>query len=93
MSERFPVTGVDALLGVGSSFEGRVLFEVTVADRRRTVFVEFGDPVWEPRSPSIRLGDVWVPILSCRDWFGDELRDDLTAAALGEIEREFGARG
>lgn len=71
------------------SQDAPTMFELRIAGHLRTVLVDFGVPLEQPRSPCIRLGDAYIPILSCRDWWGDELRDELTADHLLAIGKQL----
>ena len=70
--------------------EPPILCVVTIGDRKTTCFVDLGALADIPVGLVIHVGDRFVPILSCRDWFGDERRDELTAQAIREIAAQAG---
>lgn len=62
-----------------------IMVDLTVSDRQGTFFVDFGEPQNAPSGLCVWLCEKWLPVVSCRDWYGDERRDELTAANLLEI--------
>lgn len=66
-----------------------LLATLTLDGRRRTVFVTVGHISGDPLMPCVEVAGVSWPLLSVTDWFGDERRDDLTAANLAELAAEL----
>lgn len=65
------------------------MFAITLDGRRQTVWLDFGEPLMDTQGLAVRFGKVFLPVKSCRDYFGDERRDDLTAKSLAEIAEQL----
>lgn len=69
------------------------ILAITLRGAPASVFVDFGSRTTDPGHLCVRHGEGWLPVLSCRDIYGDEVRDDLTSANLAEMTEQLGGAG